>query len=1441
MLKNIKKNKIKLIAILIILLIVSLFVLIKIDNKNDNVQVAESINDMDINDDTNYSEEFMENYFEEISKYNSDEEKENMLIVISHSKIENTYGAKNIIEAPNNQYILQYESTEKKDEALIALKEDNSISSVEENIIYTIEDTGYNSWGVEKMALDHAIETSRIEILSDITVAIIDTGCDTSLFHKYYSGKMVETYNVLEDSTTSSSMVDEDGHGTHVAGTIAEATPLNVKILPIKVSKDGGMYNTDIIAAINYITYNEKANVINMSFGGYSYSKAMEDAINAANNKNIICVAAAGNNNTSKNHYPSAFDKTISIASVNSNLTKSKFSNYGSSITFTAPGTNIKSIMGGNTRISRDNIRSGYDDGDDDHETISGTSMAAPHAASAVAILKSYNKNLTLEDVIELLKKTAVDLGEQGWDEYFGYGMISFNGVEFRDDNENKDEYGVYKNIFKNIINIELTELKFTPYNYYSLTNIMASRIKVYYSDNTNEEMSLWELPYLEVLNYIPTEENEQKITIKTGNISIDVDITNPSNYESGWEYSWINQFDIKITGYKSHGFNIGRLYVPEEIDSKNVKAFEDNLEFSKLGNDFSYYDYLYLPSNFKRIGDYSLSNTNIKYIYGDSQEVEIGNHGFESSSIVIVDVPIIEVGDYAFKDCFELINIDIPGKFSGTSASNTEVAKTSIGDYAFYNCKKLIQIKKSKYDTVSAEKIGKYAFYNCISLAKLEMEPSRDIGEYAFYNCITLSGIKLYNVDSIGIYSFYSSGISEAELGLVDEVKESAFENCRNLKSVSFTSGNIETRAFWNSAVEEITISSMVDYIAEDAFAYCPVKNCNGGSTSGNYYCMFNEGIIEKATNKLIVGFTGSDNYGNTQIPNSVTEIGNYAFTGNNTVKTIIIPESVTRIGDYAFKDCYQLSSVYMLGNNIEFGNDTFVRTYEGEIQNSELFIYLHKDNSNIRQYIKSKNLEYRNIEPDEIIVIDNKGVYRAFDKVDEESLTVKLIYHEENNREEILSKMNYSTRTVLTNKWGVGFQWSSGTINYGDTYYTLEIRNIHGFEERQKVVEIEVIKAIPKYKIPTNLTGNLGQKLSEIALPNGFEWMNGNEIINEAGDVIRKARYTPSDITNYEIVENIDITISVENTKTVINPNISLENKTYDGTTQINTSDITVSNLNNSEYSIVSAILSSADIGERTATIKLRLSDEKYEEYSFDNGKQEKEFEVEVNVLPLELIKPTLVEKEYVYNGNEQTIQLNNFVTDKMNISGNKRTNAGEQSTTISLKNNNYIWNDGTRNNIEFNFKINKADSNIKYSASNMIYKYDEQFYGIELNLESPSNAIIKYADENDEYILDEMPKYNEIGTYTIKYRIYINDNYTDIFGENTLAIVENYVIGDINGDGKVNIKDWNTLYNHINETEQLTGYQLLCADINGDGKVNIKDWNRMYDHITEVNPLW
>ena len=71
-------------------------------------------------------------------------------------------------------------------------------------------------------------------------------------------------------------------------------------------------------------------------------------------------------------------------------------------------------------------------------------------------------------------------------------------------------------------------------------------------------------------------------------------------------------------------------------------------------------------------------------------------------------------------------------------------------------------------------------------------------------------------------------------------------------------------------------------------------------------------------------------------------------------------------------------------------------------------------------------------------------------------------------------------------------------------------------------------------------------------------------------------------------------------------------------------------------------------------------------------------------------------------------------------------------------------------------------------------------------------------------------------------------------------TIVYEKNCLNGDVNGDGKVNIKDWNRVYNHINETSILTDEEFERGDVNKDGKVNIKDWNRMYDHITEVNPL-
>lgn len=122
------------------------------------------------------------------------------------------------------------------------------------------------------------------------------------------------------------------------------------------------------------------------------------------------------------------------------------------------------------------------------------------------------------------------------------------------------------------------------------------------------------------------------------------------------------------------------------------------------------------------------------------------------------------------------------------------------------------------------------------------------------------------------------------------------------------------------------------------------------------------------------------------------------------------------------------------------------------------------------------------------------------------------------------------------------------------------------------------------------------------------------------------------------------------------------------------------------------------------------------------------------------------------------------------------------------------------------------------------------------------------IEVLTENTYSAFKQVPAINPLIDWRISYS---NDSeteeveadITDIYNIYNSSIIKIYeiLIGDINGDGKLNIKDWNKVYNHINETYTLTDKEFKRGDINKDGKVNIKDWNRMYDHITEVNPLW
>lgn len=1281
-----KKNKQFFCMLLFIALIVGSALIFKINNKKE-ITYNDLVNISDLSD------EFMQDYFEETGKLQENNNKDNILIVTSVEGINNSYGATDIVAAPNNQYFLQYQNEEDKDRALASLKEDNRILNAEENIVYTIEEideeSNYNSWGISPMALDTAIEVANEKDLDEVVVAVLDTGCDINLVNKYYNGKIKETYNVLTNSSNTNDMIDTNGHGTHVLGTIAEGTPNNVKIMPIKISTDGRIYDIDIIAAINYVTYYEKADVMNMSFGGYNYSAAEEQAVNAANEKNIISVAAAGNDNSSRTHYPSAFQNTISIASIDSSFNKSSFSNWGSQITFTAPGTAVKSIMGKNTTISQQNGNSD----DDEHETINGTSMATPHAVSAVAILKSYNKDLSYNNVIDLLKRTAIDLGETGWDRYFGYGLISFSKVEFCD-GVDCDDYNVFKKDIEELTiqKIEAPNTINSYINYGNVTNIMEASINIYYSNTAYYTKQLWELDGLTITGYDPYSYTLQDVNIEYAGKTATLTVDNRGSAAAGWEYEIIDENNIRLTEFKTStlGSSPKRIYIPNEYDGYTVKEIGEQLFYN---------------------------NSSIKYIILPNTITKINNYAFSRSSIIRVDAPSIEIdiGDYAFSDMEYLTTF-------------TGVVKT-LGNSAFFNSQQLDNITLS--------------------------ENIKEISDSAFHNDVNLEHINIPDgITYIGSNAFgYTNIKSIAIPSEITKIENYAFSNCLNLESVTLPENlaEIGNHAFSYTNIRDLYIPKNVINIAEDAFSYISSLETIEVDKDNTIYDSRDDcnAIIGTATNSVLRASN------NTIIPLTVTKIGNYSYSGVKKDNSTLfeVPNHVTDIGDYAFYDTDY--------NPIKIPRSvTSMGSYS--LGAKSITVYVYSD-SYAKTYVTDNAYNYKHIDPTSVLVSLPKKQYTAFENVDTTDMYVALIYEEAERRTEFYNDPE---------EFNIVYNNNKDSFRYGDTNFTVSLYSkANEFIEKQ--VSVTISKAIPQYEIPDDLVAEKGQVLSAIVLPEGFEWMNPTQEITEEGNQTFKARYTPNDTDNYEIVENIDIPINVRNTKSVIIPNIKISNKTYDGTTNIDLNSITISNLNNGEYTIQSAILNDTDVGNTIVTIVLRLSDDKFYDFMFEDESQEKEFIVNVEIVPQQLAKPTKVEKIYTYNGEEQTIELNNFDNNKMNIIGNKRTNAGEQNVLISLKSSNYIWNDNTSADIILNFEINKAEIDVQDDTSNVTFTYDNLPHTLILNLNNNDAFIIRYMDNDEGYTLSECPSYTDVGVYIIKYKVYIDENYTEYLGEKTITI--------------------------------------------------------------------
>jgi serine protease len=209
---------------------------------------------------------------------------------------------------------------------------------------------------------------------------------------------------------------DGNGHGTHVAGTIAALSNTQgvVGVYPgvdmhiVKIFNDNGQWTfaSDLITAISQCA-NAGSNVVNMSLGGGSPSNAEQTAMQNFADDGILLVAAAGNAGNSTKSYPASYPAVMSVAAVDSSENRASYSQYNNSVEIAGPGSAVQSTWPVNT-----------------YNSISGTSMATPHVVGAAALVWSFFPQCTNEQIRDALNATAKDKGSAGRDNFYGHGIV---------------------------------------------------------------------------------------------------------------------------------------------------------------------------------------------------------------------------------------------------------------------------------------------------------------------------------------------------------------------------------------------------------------------------------------------------------------------------------------------------------------------------------------------------------------------------------------------------------------------------------------------------------------------------------------------------------------------------------------------------------------------------------------------------------------------------------------------------------------------------------------------------------------------------------------------------------------------------------------------------------------------------------------------------------
>ncbi|WP_193199380.1 S8 family peptidase [Nostoc sp. MG11] len=286
------------------------------------------------------------------------------------------------------------------------------------NTFADVPDLGGNNWGADLVKTPEVWAQGYTG--KGVVVAVVDTGVDYNhedLKNNIWTNTKEIAGNSIDDdgngyiddvygwnfANNNNNIQDNNGHGTHISGTIAgennnygvTGIAYDAKIMPVKVLNESGSGSSTSVANGIYYAVDNGADVINLSLGSNYSNRTLKSAVEYASSKGVIVVMAAGNDGESLPDYPARYANKsgIAVGAVDRNNTIADFSNRSGSneITYvTAPGIGIYSSVPGNQ-----------------YGRYSGTSMATPHVAGVVALMLSANPNLTDAQVRQIVTETA--------------------------------------------------------------------------------------------------------------------------------------------------------------------------------------------------------------------------------------------------------------------------------------------------------------------------------------------------------------------------------------------------------------------------------------------------------------------------------------------------------------------------------------------------------------------------------------------------------------------------------------------------------------------------------------------------------------------------------------------------------------------------------------------------------------------------------------------------------------------------------------------------------------------------------------------------------------------------------------------------------------------------------------------------------------------------